>query len=229
MSECEKRGIRQSYSVGPYNKFDDKEQWIRISQGCPHHCPFCYEPQEKQWFGIPQIVRNDVHIMDMNLLSFPDAAGTIWQLGLKRVNEKVIRYTLVCGIDYRFLTKEIATYLRGSRFYDLRIAWDWWYSDQFKVKNAVKMLQATGYGPKELQIFMICNWEIPYAECLKKLELCKYWNVQVIDCYLDGQTSPDIEPIGWTKGEIVDFRAKVRKHNQLVNFHIDPELKEVKA
>jgi len=179
-----------------------------------------------EWFGIPQIVRNDVHIMDMNLLSFPQATGAIWQLGLKRVDNKVIKYTLVCGLDYRFLTKEIATYLRGSRFYDIRIAWDWWYADQFRLKKAIRLLESAGFKPKDLQVFMICNWEVPYSECIRKLDLTKYWNIQVVDCYFDGQTAPDIEPIGWTKDEIVDFRAKVRKHNQLVNFHIDPELKE---
>lgn len=223
----EKRGIRQSYSTGPYNKFNDSEQWVRISQGCPNHCPFCYEPQEMEWFGVPDIVRNDVHIMDMNLLAFPQAYDTIWELGIRRVLGRIIRYTLVCGIDYRFLNDRIASSLKESRFYDVRIAWDWWYSDQFKIQKAIRLLESAGFKARtDLEIFMICNWEIPYSECLKKLDLCKYWNVRVADCYFDGQVSPNIDPIGWTKDEIIDFRGKVRKHNQLVGFHIDPELKE---
>ena len=24
------------YSYGPYNKYNDNEQWIRITEGCPH-------------------------------------------------------------------------------------------------------------------------------------------------------------------------------------------------
>jgi hypothetical protein len=57
-----------SYSLGAYNKFDDKEQWIRITEGCPHHHEFCYEPTEIKVFRIPEIVRNKVKIMDMNLV-----------------------------------------------------------------------------------------------------------------------------------------------------------------
>lgn len=222
----EKRGIRQSYSTGPYNKFDDRQQWIRISQGCPNHCPFCYESQEKTWFGPPEIVRNDVHIMDMNLLSFPEAEDTISKLGLKRVDGKVVRYTLVCGLDYRFLNERIAEQLKASRFYDIRLAWDWWYSDQFKIEKAVRILTNAGFPLKEITVFMICNWEIPFAECIRKLELCKYWGVKIADCYFDGQLPPNVEPIGWTAFQIKAFRHMVRKHNQLVRFHIDPELKE---
>lgn len=222
----EKRGIRQSYSTGPYNKFNDNEQWIRISQGCPNHCPFCYEPPEKTWYGVPTIVRNEVHIMDMNLLSFPSALETIRQLQGIKIDGKIIRCTLVCGVDHRFLTDEIAEALKSSRFYDIRLAWDWWYSDQFKIEKATRKLVNAGFSIEELSIFMICNWEIPFSECIRKLELCKYWGIKVNDCYFDGQISPNIEPIGWTAFQIKAFRSLVRKHNQLVRFHIDPELTE---
>ena len=56
------------YSYGKYNKFDDKEQWIRITEGCPHNCPYCYEPKKIKIFNCPDIVRNEVKIMDMNIL-----------------------------------------------------------------------------------------------------------------------------------------------------------------
>jgi len=74
-------------------------------------------------------------------------------------------------------------------------------------------------------VFMICNWTIPYGENLKKLDLCKVWRVKVGDCYFDNQTSPNINPSHWTDLQIKTFRNKVRKHNQLVNFRIDPEVK----
>ena len=222
----EKRGIRQSYSTGPYNKFNESEQWIRISQGCPNHCPFCYEPPKMEWLGVPEIVRNEVHIMDMNFLSFSQAVDTVQELAAKRVGNRVVRYTLVCGVDHRFLSDRIAVALKESRFYDIRLAWDWWYSDQFKIEKAVRILSNAGFPIEELTIFMICNWEIPFAECIKKLELCKYWGIKVADCYFDGQISPNIEPIGWTAFQIKTFRHLVRKHNQLVRFHIDPELTE---
>jgi len=217
--------LRKPYSYGPYNKFNDREQWIRISEGCPHNCPFCYEPTQIKWFGVPEIVRNRVKIMDMNLLCKPQALDTIQELGSKRVNSKVVTYQLICGIDHRFLTKEIVTALKESRFERIRLAWDWWYKDQFVIKDAIDKLMRVGYPSKSQMVFMICNWRIPYEENLKKLDLCKIWRTKVADCYFDGQIFPNVIPIFWTDKENKTFRKKVRKHNQLVNFGIDPELK----
>jgi len=76
-------------------------------------------------------------------------------------------------------------------------------------------------------VFIICNWKIDQAICLKKLDLLKVWRVQVADCYFDNQLSPNIKPEYWTEKEIKEFRHKCRKHNQLVNFGIDPEADKV--
>jgi len=221
-----KRGIIKPYSTGPYNKMNDTEQWIRISQGCPNRCPFCYEPPEQKLFQTPRIERNKVKIMDMNLLSQKNAFSIIQQLGGIKVDNKVVHYELICGIDHRFLTPSLAEELKASRFKNIRLAWDFGYYDQFKIKKALKLLLAEGYKTRNMTVFMICNWKIPYEECLKKLYLCAIWSVKVADCYFDGQVSPNIEPIGWTGDQIKDFRKRVRKHNQLVNFGIDPELKQ---
>ena len=221
-----KRGIIRPYSTGPYNKMNDTEQWIRITQGCPNHCSFCYEPPEQMMFPIPPIERNIVKIMDMNLLSQKGAMSIIGHLGRQKVNNRIVRYELVCGIDHRFLTLVLADVLKKSRFRKIRLAWDFAYLDQFRIRKALKMLIVAGYRPREMTVFMICNWKISYEECLKKLYLCAIWSVKVADCYFDGQVSPNIEPIGWTVEQIKDFRRRVRKHNQLVNFGIDPELKK---
>lgn len=216
------------YSYGSYNKCNDTEQWIRISEGCPHNCPYCYEPQEFKWFGIPEILKNQVRIMDMNLLAKPQALACIKELGEKKVNNKVIYYEAICGIDYRFLTPEIATALKQARFKKLRIAWDWFYKDQFKLKKGIDMLLKAGYHPGDIMIFMICNWKIPYDENCLKIDLCKIWGVKVADCYYDNQTMPNVQPAFWNDSQIKSFRKKCRKHNQLVNFKIDPELKKKK-
>lgn len=221
-----KRGIIRPYSTGPYNKMNETEQWFRISQGCPNQCPFCYEPSQRKRFSIPAIERNLVKIMDMNLLSQEEALTIIRWLGTKRVNNKVVHYELVCGIDHRFLTPALAEALKKSRFKKIRLAWDFAYLDQFRIREAIKCLLKAKYSTRDLTVFMICNWQISYEECLKKLYLCAIWSVKVADCYFDGQVSPNIEPIGWTAEQIKDFRRRVRKHNQLVNFGIDPELKK---
>lgn len=214
------------YSKGVYNKFDDSEQWIRLSEGCLNKCPFCresYENPELKVFDIPELVRNSVKIMDMNLLSHVEALEIIKELGRRKFNGKVIYYECICGIDYRFLNQEIAVALRQSRFRNLRIAWDFGFDFQRVIKDKIKFLLNAGYGSKDITIFMICNWRTSYYENLRKLELCKVWNVKVADCYFDNQLSPNIKPIFWTEEQIKDFRSKVRKHNQLVNFGIDPE------
>lgn len=218
--------VKNSY--GPYDsiKPDTNEQWIRISEGCPNQCEYCYEPKEQKVFSIPSITRNSVKIMDMNFLSKEGVLERIRELGSKRIDGKVVYYELVCGIDYRFLTQEIATALKQNRFIRMRIAWDWEYAKQWKIKKAIDLLLKAGYVRKELMVFMICNWKIPFVECMRKLNLCKYWNVKVSDSYFDGQVMPNVKPIFWSAEEIKAFRHECRKHNQLVLFGLDPELRE---
>jgi len=212
------------YSYGPYNRFNDEEQWIRITEGCPHNCPYCREPTEFKVFEIPELVRNKVKIMDMNILAKPEALNIIKDLGSRKANGKVIHYEFICGIDYRFLTKEIAIALKEARVEKLRIAWDWWYKDQFKIREALKLLFKAGYIPEAITIFMICNWKIPYSENCLKTDLCKVWGVKVADCYFDNQISPNIIPIHWKENQIKDFRKRCRKHNQLIRFKYDPQI-----
>ena len=65
------------YSKGPQNIVTDEYQVIRLSEGCPHKCPWCREWQEigDDWkiFSLPEIVRRDVRITDMNLLAKSEA------------------------------------------------------------------------------------------------------------------------------------------------------------
>jgi len=217
-----------NYSYGPYNKKDKDQQWIRLSEGCPHNCPYCYEPQEIKVFDVPKIERSVVKIMDMNFLVPSKKPLDILKKLPVRFCDKIIEYEFICGIDYRFLTKEIAQELKKHHVSRIRIAWDWWYRDQLKIKDALNIIYSVGYKPENIIIFMICNWEIPHEECLRKMDLCKVWNVKIGDCYYDNQIEINEKfiPIGWTTKEALDFRSKVRKHNQLVNFKMDPQLKK---
>ena len=214
----------KSYSYGPYNKVRGDKQAIRVTEGCPHNCANCYEPTDFKIFGIPELERNHVLIYDMNLLCKPEALSLIETLGRIRVNGKVVKYELVCGIDYRFLTQQIADALHKNRFKKMRLAWDSSYSEQRKIKKAIDVLLKAGYKRKELMVFMLCNYRtVSFKENCLKLDLCKVWNVKVCDCYFDGVVMPHVSPIAWSMREIKAFRHKVRKHNQLVNFGVDPE------
>ena len=220
------------YAKGEYNKFNESEQWIRISEGCPNNCEYCRETKEcgkdPIYFPIPEIVRDKVKIMDMNLIYKPKALEILNDLGDRKVDGKVVFYELICGIDWRYLTSEIAEALKRNRFKNIRLAWDYGFHFQMKIKDAIEKLKKAGYKAKEISIFIICNWKIPYEECLRKLDLLKVWNVKVNDCWFDNQLSPQVKPIYWKEDQIKDFRKKCRKHNQLVNFGIDPELKNQK-
>ena len=226
--------VKPNYSYGPYSKTKGDQQWIRITEGCPWNHEFCYEPTELKVFGIPEIERNKVGVMDMNLLCKPEALDIIKKLGEVRIEDKVVWYEMLCGIDYRFLTPEIAQALYDSRFgafnkkrewyRSIRIAWDEGFKEEQRtLLNAVKVLEAVGYKPMEIMVFMICNWRVPYVENLRKLDLLKVWGVKVADCYYDNQTGPDFIPLHWTLEQIDDFRRKCRKHNQLIRFMIDPQ------
>ena len=162
--------------------------------------------------------------MDMNLLCKKNALNILKVLP-EKVNGKVIYYELICGIDYRFLTSEIAEVLKYKRFRKIRLAWDWGYKDQYKVKEAIDILLKVGYQPREIMVFMISNWKIPFDECCAKLDLLKVWGVEVADCWFDNQRSPNIIPINWSDQQIKGFRKKCRKHNQLVFNRFDPEVK----
>lgn len=216
--------LHKPYSYGPYNVCRGNRQRIRITEGCVHNCPWCYEPTELKIFGIPKLEKNIVEISDMNLLCKPEALQIIKDLGDWRVNGKVVTYELICGIDFRFLTLEMAIALYESRFKKIRLAWDGAYADQKRIKKAIDVLRKAGYKRHDIMVFMVCNYKIKLDECLLKLDLCKVWNVQVCDCYYDGQVMPRVIPVHWTMTEIKMFRHKVRKHNQLVNFGIDPEV-----
>lgn len=205
---------------------NDAEQWIRLTDGCPNQCEYCYCPADLQNYGIPEIERNIVKILDMNLLVQPDSVKILTEFSFKKVNCKVVYYELVCGIDWRFLTQEKANLLKKARFRNIRLAWDGDLFQQYRIKDSLKMLLIAGYRPRDLTLFMICNWKISFNDCMRKLDICKVWNVKVADCWYDNQLSPNIRPIYWTSEEIRSFRKSVRKHNQIVNFGLDPELKK---
>ena len=213
------------YSYGAYNKYDEVEQWIRLSEGCPNDCEYCYEPKEYKVFDIPVIMRNHVKITDMNLLCKPQALEIIEELGRRKSAGKCVYYELICGIDYRFLNVELAVALKQARFKNIRLAWDHGFSLQKKIKGSIKLLQNAGYSSKDIMVFMVCNWKISFEDNCRKMDLCKVWGVKIADCWFDNQVSPNIKPIHWTEEQIKLFRKRIRNHNHLINFGIDPEAK----
>ena len=192
-------------------------QKIQFTEGCPNNCPYCYEkpPVLNLWNGYP-LAPGDYQILDMNFLANPQFLEIL--TGLPKG-----KYELVCGVDFRLLTSEICELLAEKGFIKIRWAWDYGFSSQRKHQHIWKMFKAAGFRAEDLSVFILANWKIPYSECLKKLDLLKVWGVKVNDCCFDGGYKI-AKPLFWDIDQIKNFRAKCRKHNQLVRFKIDPEV-----
>jgi len=188
---------------------------IQFTSGCPNSCHYCYEPKEIITYD-PKIPEDkEIQILDMNFLANPKARDILKSLPKRK-------WEFICGLDYRLLDQEVCNLLKEKGFIKIRWAWDYNFSQQKKHKKVLEMFVKAGYKPKELSVFMIVNWKIPYVECMQKLDLLKVWNIKVNDCCWDGGYKL-AKPVYWTPEQIKKFRAKCRKHNQLVLFGIDPE------
>jgi len=221
--------LSKPYAKGAYNIFDQEEQHIRITEGCPNKCLYCAESWENGtepiYYEIPEIVRNKVVILDMNLLSKPRAKEIIENLGQRRVNGKIVYYELQCGIDYRFLTQELAACLKRNHFINIRLAWDYGYSLAYKIKDSLNMLTWSGYAARDIQVFMIANYRLSAEEFKLKMSSLAWRGVQVADCWYDNQKKGSVEPIYWTAEQIKEISVLSRNHNIMCRHNgIQPEL-----
>lgn len=207
----------------PLNQKEDY-QIIKISYGCPNGCSYCFASKNLKVYPIPPINRNLVKITDENIMAFPQAIEWMDELGKKRVKNKTVKYELICGIDFRNMSYEKALALKRNRFIDVRLAWDFGYLLKDRIVNTIKWLTKAGYKSKDLSVFMLTNWRIPYEECIKKLETLWRLKVKINDCCWNCSYKKPI-PAYWTLEEIKKFRKAARKHNHLVLFDsYDPEL-----
>ena len=165
---------------------------------------------------------NYVQIIDMNFLANPDALDIIRLLGTFGYNGKRIEWELVCGVDFRLLTQEVCDALKESNFVKMRWAWDYSFNYQKKHQKIWRMFKKAGYKSRDLRVFMLVNWKIPYVDCCRKLDLLKIWGVEVADCCWDGGYKI-AKPVYWKPEHIKKFRAMCRKHDQMIIHELDPE------
>ena len=205
-----------------YNKMDQTEQWIRLSDGCYRGCWNCYCPKTILHYEVPKIERNRVIFLDMNFLhAYPNPLQTINYLGQIKVNNKVVYYDFQCGLDFTLMTKELASALKSGRFgrfnnkrnyaNGLRIAWDRSIDEEEMFRRAIIMLKWVGY--KQIQIFMLVNGKVSFNDCVKKLLVLKDLRVEIGDCWYDNQKRGSIKPIYWTKDQCELFGKLCRSHN----------------
>ncbi len=213
-TECK---LTLGYSVGPYNKIKKSCQWIRLSEGCPNNCVYCGETKvngtKPKYYSIPKIRNNYVKILDMNLLYKPKALEIIKKLGSLKYNNKIIRYELQCGLDYRYFNLKFAKALKDNHFIKIKFAWDYSYDQAYKIYDTINILESVGYKRKEIQVFMIANHLISAREYIRKLQSLAFWHVQVSDCWFDNQKKGQVKPIHWKKSEIDLISSMCSEHN----------------
>jgi len=191
---------------------------IKFTDGCPNQCSYCYEPKEMKYHHPLIPLNEDIQIQDMNFLSNPDHFSILRNLPKNK------SYEFTCGIDFRRLDQGICDLMKQKGFVKVRWAWDYGFSQQKIHQKIWKMFTKAGYKSEELSVFVLTNWKIPYVECCRKLDLLKIWNVKINDCCFDGGYKI-AKPKDWNIDQIKRFRKICRKHNQMVLFKIDPELK----
>jgi hypothetical protein len=217
-------------------------------RGCIRRCAFCgtwkiepeliYKKTDELVDEIKRIAKNKVIFLDNNFFANPYVKDNLKAISKIRINSKPIIFESQSGFDGRILAQdpELAKLLKETRFQNIRIAWDHSVKDALVIKKQIDHLIDVGYTPKDISVFMIYNFDIPYEEMLKKLDYCKKWKVQITDCRYrpltatydnynshtkKGQTKEDYyihEQGGWTDKKVRSFRSLVRKHNIEVRY-----------
>ncbi len=225
-----------------------------MMRGCIRRCPFCgtwkIEPvrinksKEEVIKELALVGKNKVIFFDNNILANPHIEEILNALISLRINNKPVSFECQSGFDGRLLEKnpKLATLIKKARFENVRIAWDNGLKDKNSVKRQIDILVEAGYQPKNITIFMIYNFDIPYEDMLIKLNYCKKWGVQISDCRYrplnidydnykphmrHGQPEGDyyIHKIsGWTDKTVRSFRSLVRRHNIWVRYAKDKGL-----
>ncbi len=225
-------------------------------RGCIRKCQFCgtwriepelmYKNSEELINELKNVGKNKIIFFDNNFLANPNKKQILKDLAELWINHKPVTFESQSGFDGRLLERdpELALLLKKAKFQNIRIAWDNSVEDAPSIKKQIDYLVEAGYPRKDISVFMIYNFNVPYKEMLKKLSYCKKWGVQIIDCryrplestsdnyyphaFRTGQTEKEYHihsTSGWTDTKIRNFRRKIRKHNIWIRYAKDKGLK----
>ncbi len=223
--------VKVDYSILPHEL---DYQILHTSRGCTRRCTFCGTWRIEPQFTCKESITNEIQkrklvFYDNNLLANPKIDDILRELAAYRTPEgRQITCESQSGFDLNLLTPERAKLLKDARFIKPRIAWDGPCDRRAKVRKAVRMLKKVGYGRKDVYVFMIYNYKLPYAEMRKKLDACRRWKVRLIDCryrpldITEDNYRPGPKPQepgsyyvheGWTDRQVRSFRRAVRHQN----------------
>ncbi len=215
-------------------------QIIHASRGCFRKCNFCgtwrIEPKITFKRSLKnEITSNKLVFYDNNLLMNPNIEELLKEISNTEFEGKHLICESQSGFDGRILLQKphLARLIKNARFRNVRIAWDWGYSQFKEIKKQLDILVDAGYNHKDLYVFMIYNFDIPFKEMEKKRLKCWEWKVQIADCRFrplnqtfdnynskKKQTNEDyFIHLKWTDQEVKQFRKNVRMQNICVRMN----------
>ena len=220
-------------------------QIIHTTRGCQRKCVFCGSWKIEPDFKAKKSIKNEIKykkivFYDNNFLANPHIDKILKELIELKKQKKIIWCEAQSGFDGKILKKKpyLAKMLKKAGFRYLRIAWDWGYENYHEIKEQLDILFDVGNRSKDIFVFMLYNWDIPFEEMEKKRIQCWDWKVQITDCRYRPleQTYENYNPrkteqlngnyyihnkSGWTDKLIRAFRANVRRQNICVRQDIN--------
>jgi len=212
-------------------------QIIHASRGCPRHCEFCgtwkVEPRFTYLSSVKSLVsKRKLVFYDNNFLMNPNVDNILFELSELKSLGKIIWCEAQSGFDGRILIHkpQLATELRKAGFRYPRIAWDWEFAQHETIKKQLEILVSAGYPRKDIFIFMLYNWKIPFEDMERKRAKCWEWGVQIADCryrplniindayHSRKNSQPNNNyyihrEVGWADSFVRQFRKNVREQN----------------
>ncbi|MGA3198527.1 MAG: cobalamin-dependent protein [Halobacteriota archaeon] len=210
-------------------------QIIHTSRGCVRSCSFCgtwiIEPNFSYKTTIrEEIIARNIVFYDNNLLANPHIADILNELIALKKDNTILWCEAQSGFDGRILQQKphIANMLKKAGFRNIRIAWDGSYDQHAMIENQISTLSEAGFSrSREIYVFVLYNWDIPFEEMEQKRIKCAEWNVQISDCryrpldqtydhfdFSKAQTSEDyfIHP-SWSDELVKQYDKNVRRQN----------------
>jgi len=214
-------------------------QIIHTSRGCIRHCDFCGTWKIEPNFEAKNNIKGEIEhrklvFYDNNLLMNPYIENIFSELIELKKQKEILWCESQSGFDGRKLQEipHLGELIKKAGFRYPRIAWDWGYKEFRTIKKQLDILIKAGYSPKDIFVFMLYNWNIPFEEMEKKRIKCFEWGVQITDCryrplnktednydpmaYRNGQTEKDYhihKETKWTDAKVRQFRKNIRRQN----------------
>ncbi len=230
-------GIIPNYELLSTNHNDIDFQILHATRGCSRKCVFCGTWKIEPAFIakktlLPEIEKRKLVFYDNNLLYHPQIEDILAELKELKRTRKILWCEAQSGFDGRVLLEKphLGKMIKDAGFRSPRIAWDWGYGHRKSIHKQLNIFIRAGYPPKEIEVFFLYNWDIPFGEMEKKRIQCYRWGVQISDCRfrpLD-QTFDEYNPrkrdqtgkeyyihesAGWTDELVKQFRMNIRKTN----------------